>query len=59
MDGMDEPKERIETTKVTDWDEVDRIILSMKDKSVYEVMLALQGKVHLNIDLEALREDRD
>jgi acetone carboxylase gamma subunit len=54
---MAKRKEKELPRKETDWKEVDRIIDEMKDKSVFEVFLALRGKVHWNLNLEELRED--
>lgn len=59
MDDVDERKEHIEPQKQTDWTDVRRILAELKDSDVFTKLRALQGKVHLEYDMEALREDRD
>jgi len=48
-----------ETRQETDWEEVHRILEELKDATVYEKLRALRGKVHLEYDVDELREDRD
>lgn len=50
---------RKKVEKETDWVEVDRILETMKDKDVYEQLIALRGKVHLNLDLDDIAELRE
>lgn len=39
--------------------QLQRRIDKIAAEGVYEKLLALEGKVHLDLDLEELREDRD